>query len=244
MKGFKKVAALVLSGSLVMGLGLSANAAGLKDLFNAEYYANQYADLKAAFGYDEELLYTHFLEYGLKEGREEGNTSYIVAQEAAKEAERQETVEAEKENRVEYEYNDDGNVVVKSVYDGKDYLIERYFYSPDGSYDKTRTIEVRHDETEYGYTTFVVEHWSYDAQRNEVAHRRDFEAGNSDIVVQFSESGLLECVLYYTDCSNSTLIKKYVYDANGDYCVYEYDTDGITVIKSTECNKDGSVKVS
>lgn len=49
--------------------GVSANAAGLKDIFNAKYYADQYKDLQDAFGYDEEALYNHYLTYGINEGR-------------------------------------------------------------------------------------------------------------------------------------------------------------------------------
>lgn len=48
---------------------MSVNAANLKDVFDAEYYAEQYPDLKAAFGNDEKALHQHFLQYGLKEGR-------------------------------------------------------------------------------------------------------------------------------------------------------------------------------
>ncbi len=38
-------------------------------VFNAEYYAETYADLKAAYGNDEEKLYDHFINYGIEEGR-------------------------------------------------------------------------------------------------------------------------------------------------------------------------------
>lgn len=37
--------------------------------FDTDAYADLYPDLKAAFGYDHELLYKHYLEYGRKEGR-------------------------------------------------------------------------------------------------------------------------------------------------------------------------------
>lgn len=65
----KKTVVTLLAAALLIGSCLTANAAGLKDVFNAKYYADQYPDLKAAFGYDEEMLYQHFLDYGLKEGR-------------------------------------------------------------------------------------------------------------------------------------------------------------------------------
>ena len=38
-------------------------------MFNAAYYANSYRDLKAAFGYDANRLYNHYVTYGIKEGR-------------------------------------------------------------------------------------------------------------------------------------------------------------------------------
>lgn len=65
----KKVIVTVVAAVLLMGSTFSVNAAGLRDVFSAKYYADKYPDLKAAFGYDEEMLYKHFLEYGLKEGR-------------------------------------------------------------------------------------------------------------------------------------------------------------------------------
>lgn len=37
--------------------------------FNARYYADRYSDLKAVFGYDENALYTHFVNFGINEGR-------------------------------------------------------------------------------------------------------------------------------------------------------------------------------
>ena len=41
-----------------------------KDMvFDAEYYSNKYPDLKSAYGTDETKLFSHFLAYGIKEGR-------------------------------------------------------------------------------------------------------------------------------------------------------------------------------
>ncbi len=65
----KKLLALSLICGIAISSGISADAAGLRDVFNAKYYAEQYPDLLDAFGYDEELLYKHFLEFGLNEGR-------------------------------------------------------------------------------------------------------------------------------------------------------------------------------
>ena len=38
-------------------------------VFNAQYYADRYPDLKAAYGTDETKLYQHFVNYGIEEGR-------------------------------------------------------------------------------------------------------------------------------------------------------------------------------
>ena len=56
------------------GIIRSANALSIPEelkayVFDAEYYADKYADLKSAYGYDEEKLYDHFVNYGIEEGR-------------------------------------------------------------------------------------------------------------------------------------------------------------------------------
>lgn len=58
-----------IAAAMLFGSTATADAAGLRDIFDAKYYAGLYPDLKAAFGDDEEALYQHFLNYGLKEGR-------------------------------------------------------------------------------------------------------------------------------------------------------------------------------
>lgn len=41
----------------------------LKDVFDERYYADKYPDLKAAFGYNREALWTHYINNGIKEAR-------------------------------------------------------------------------------------------------------------------------------------------------------------------------------
>ena len=69
----KKTARRLFCGAVasvvLLNSGFSVDAAGLKDIFDAEYYAEQYPDLKKAFGSDENALYQHFINYGIKEGR-------------------------------------------------------------------------------------------------------------------------------------------------------------------------------
>ena len=40
------------------------------DVFDADYYLNNYGDLAAAFGSDKAALFSHFTEYGMSEGRQ------------------------------------------------------------------------------------------------------------------------------------------------------------------------------
>lgn len=41
----------------------------LKDVFDERYYADRYPDLKAAFGYNREALWAHYITSGVREGR-------------------------------------------------------------------------------------------------------------------------------------------------------------------------------
>jgi hypothetical protein len=81
MKGqrFKKLIIVGVASAMFVGSTLNVSAAGLKDIFDAEYYADTYPDLKAAFGYNEKLLYKHFITYGLKEGRNMNPVLDVVA---------------------------------------------------------------------------------------------------------------------------------------------------------------------
>ena len=65
----KLLGTIILSSVMMFATPVAEDVNGLKDIFNAEYYADSYADLKASFGYDEEALWNHFKKYGLKEGR-------------------------------------------------------------------------------------------------------------------------------------------------------------------------------
>ena len=51
-------------------------------VFNATYYANRYADLKAVYGTNAAQLFEHFKAYGMKEGRQAIDTFNVVAYKA------------------------------------------------------------------------------------------------------------------------------------------------------------------
>ncbi|MBQ7954208.1 MAG: vancomycin resistance protein, partial [Lachnospiraceae bacterium] len=65
----KKLLVTVVAVLLMLSGTISVSAAGLKDVFSAQYYSDQYKDLKTAFGTDEAMLFQHFVDYGVKEGR-------------------------------------------------------------------------------------------------------------------------------------------------------------------------------
>lgn len=81
MKKWKwKVLSMLAAAAAVLMIGrLDVSAAGVRDVFDAEYYANSYADLKAVYGNNEEALFQHYITLGLKEGRVASPVFDIVA---------------------------------------------------------------------------------------------------------------------------------------------------------------------
>ena len=53
----RRIMAMGLAGCLLCGGALTVSAATLKDVFDEQYYADTYKDLKEAYGYDSELLW-------------------------------------------------------------------------------------------------------------------------------------------------------------------------------------------
>lgn len=69
MKKTRTVLSLTLAMAMLGGTALNASAVELRDLFDAEYYAERHADVKAALGTDPDVLFDHYVNYGVKEGR-------------------------------------------------------------------------------------------------------------------------------------------------------------------------------
>lgn len=67
----------IFAATPVMGAGTGSNNA-YKAVFDANYYYNAYPDLQAAFGRNESKLFSHFVSYGIKEGRS-GNSEFNIA---------------------------------------------------------------------------------------------------------------------------------------------------------------------
>lgn len=65
----KKIVIIAVAVVTFFSAGLNVSAAGLKDVFQAKFYADKYKDLYDAFSYDGEKLYEHFQIFGLEEKR-------------------------------------------------------------------------------------------------------------------------------------------------------------------------------
>lgn len=68
-KGIIFLITLVLLFSFSMTAFAAPKDMGNGEMFDAEYYANTYADVKAALGTDEKVLYDHYVQFGKAEGR-------------------------------------------------------------------------------------------------------------------------------------------------------------------------------
>lgn len=77
MKRWKGTAVLLMAAAVLSG-SMNVSAAGLRDVFDAEYYAETDPELKAAFGDDAEALFQHYVTYGLSQGRAGSRTFNVV----------------------------------------------------------------------------------------------------------------------------------------------------------------------
>lgn len=75
---WKHAVSLIVAMTAFFAVTLNVSAEGVKDVFDAKYYADTYPDLKAAYGYDEAALYKHYMQFGLAEGRV-GSPDFNVA---------------------------------------------------------------------------------------------------------------------------------------------------------------------
>lgn len=123
---------------------------GINDVFNYRYYADNYGDLKAAFGYDEVKLKNHYLTCGIYEGRRairsfdvkfykncNGDLSHMSDMEAIKHY----IVFGKREGRVacipeyledmmfDYKYYADTNQDIKAVFGYNEYLLREHWYN-------------------------------------------------------------------------------------------------------------------
>ena len=55
-----------------------SNGVDYSPVFDPIYYSNTYVDLKKAFGTDANKLFSHFVKYGMKEGRQAISTFNVT----------------------------------------------------------------------------------------------------------------------------------------------------------------------
>lgn len=79
----KTIFALLLLIVMLAGSVMNVFAAGVSDIFDADFYAGKYNDLRSAYGTDEEELLKHFLTRGAGEGRVMNPVLDVVAYRAA-----------------------------------------------------------------------------------------------------------------------------------------------------------------
>ena len=63
--------------STILFLLLSIPSQAITNEFDAEYYASRYPDVVSVLGTDPEVLFNHYLTYGIKEGRYQKGTKDI-----------------------------------------------------------------------------------------------------------------------------------------------------------------------
>lgn len=68
-KKSRRILIAATAGAVAFGSIGYAQAASVEDVFDEQYYADEYPDLKAAYGYDRTALLKHFMMFGLAEGR-------------------------------------------------------------------------------------------------------------------------------------------------------------------------------
>lgn len=65
----KFIASMGMAFALFIGCGMAVNAATYADIFDAAYYAEKYPDVVEAYGTDPNVLYAHYVNCGINEGR-------------------------------------------------------------------------------------------------------------------------------------------------------------------------------
>lgn len=68
----KLFAGACMAFAMFIGCNIAVSAAEIKDLFDAAYYAEKNPDVAAAYGTDANALYSHYINHGIREGRNAG----------------------------------------------------------------------------------------------------------------------------------------------------------------------------
>ena len=212
----------MLAGTMLLSSGLQASAAGLRDVFDAEYYANSYKDLKEAFGTDEEALYKHFLEYGLKESRVMNPVLDVAAY------------------RGKYEDLD------KAFGDNWDAYVDHYFtYGVNENRDngtdfdlkkyKAAYEDLREELGEEDNFLFAKHYLEFGQDENRVKGDKSYEEPKPAASQEAVTAPLYPSTIYEYD-ANGNVIKEIYYDEDGSVSAtneYTYDENGRKSMKKS-----------
>lgn len=266
----KKLVVALLVGAIWFGSGMQADAAGLRDVFDAKYYADQYEDLEKAFGNDAEALYQHFVNYGLKEGR---NMSPIL--DVAKYRNRYKDLDKAFGNNWDAYVEHYFTYGVKENRDnGTDFDVKKYVSSYadlskafGNDYEKAAKHYIEYGQKENrdkGHKNHGINHGKQPNVQPEVTPpslgttETTMIDGGGWYVSEFDADGFMtkrtfyyengEMERYFT-CqygADGQVIREDYYDAQGvltTYSQYEYLNDGALVV-TTMYNTDGTVAVN
>lgn len=233
----KKMVVAIMAGTMLLSSGLQVNAAGMRDVFDANYYAEQYKDLKDAFGNNEEALYKHFVEYGLKEGR---NMNPII--DIAKYRQQYEDLDkaygdnwdAYVEHYFKYGVKEDRNNGTN--FDVKKYK-ESYKDVKDAfgdDYEKIAKHYMEHGKKENrdkGHKNHEMKPGKKPHEKQEVALERSERSDNPDgswsiidynakgycvKITYYKADGSLDCYMEFVNDANGVRIKELFYEATGE----------------------------
>jgi len=102
------ISVLVLGSSITAFAQKKTMADG--NIFDAEFYAETYEDVKEAIGEDEEALYLHYLEHG----KEEGRLPYDEADVTRTNAKKSSTKTSKSQNKVSQEQKSTSSTIEKA----------------------------------------------------------------------------------------------------------------------------------
>ena len=108
------------------------------NVFDAEYYANTYQDVKEALGTDEKVLYKHYLDYGKNEGRKPvGNSEQSL---------NQSSIVVSNSSGLTFEESDRNYLIAATIANGGEHVEGEWWSSTYNFVRKDYTADPRYQE--------------------------------------------------------------------------------------------------
>lgn len=248
MRKARKMLSLAVATAMLGGTALNASAAELRDLFDAEYYAERHADVKAALGTDPDVLFDHYVTYGVKEGRK-GSQWFDVESYRSRYADLENAFgdnwEAYVNHYLTYgisEHRDGGGEVFDAISYAERYedVKEAYGYDWDLLFLHYQVFGIK--EGREAISQSIVDRWEAEARFREALEAAEQENGAIGGVLPDRTYPCTEIVqepngerLELVYDANGNCVKETRYDANNQlisYMISEYDANGNRVLNS------------